>query len=251
MMVEVVSRTDQVDGAFNGGAILEKRPVLMSDHVSEFKPYSNLFYWAHAWTEAGSTIGEHPHQGFEILSFVLEGSIEHYDSAHRGWKKLDAGDVQIIRAGSGISHAEKLNAGAHMFQIWFDPDIQKAISENASYNDYQAQEFPVEQLGSMKQITYAGHRAPLRMNSRDVLIQKFLLDQGDHVLDASASSVNSLFVISGEVLIGDHVLQAGDFARITDTDGISITSNGKADIFRIQSPVDPGHTTYAQMLMNR
>ena len=103
----------------------------------------------------------------------------------------------------------------------------------------------------MKQVTYAGCNAPLRMNSRDVLIQKFLLDPGDHVLDASATSVNSLFIISGEVQIGDHLLQAGDFARITDAGGISITSNGKADIFRIQSPVDPGHTTYAQRLMNR
>ena len=74
------------------------------------KPYSNLFYWAHAWSDKGSLIGEHPHKAFEILSFVLEGDIEHYDSKLRGWKPLQKGDVQIIRAGSGISHAEKINA---------------------------------------------------------------------------------------------------------------------------------------------
>jgi redox-sensitive bicupin YhaK (pirin superfamily) len=250
-MIEVVSKNEQADGAFNGGEILEKRPVLMSDTGTRFKPYSNLFYWAHAWTKNGSTIGEHPHQGFEILSFVLEGSIEHYDSAHEGWKKLNAGDVQIIRAGNGISHSEKLNPGAHMFQIWFDPDIREAIREAASYNDYNADEFPVVENDGMKTITYAGEDAPLMMNSRSVLIQRVELSEGDHQLDVLPSSVNSVFVIKGDVVTGEQQLNAGDFARITSEDHLTLRSRGQSVIFRIQTPLDPGHATYAQMLLSR
>jgi redox-sensitive bicupin YhaK (pirin superfamily) len=103
-MITIIRREDQPDGQFNGGAVLEKRPVLYRS--GKTSPYSNLFYWAHAWSEKGSAIGLHPHQGFEILSFVLTGEIEHYDTKNKTWNTLKAGDVQIIRSGNGISHAE-------------------------------------------------------------------------------------------------------------------------------------------------
>ena len=251
MKIEVAKKQAQADGAFNGGEILEKRPVLMSDNGNEFKPYSNLFYWAHAWTEAGSTIGEHPHQGFEILSFVLEGSIEHYDSAHQGWKKLDTGDVQIIRSGSGISHAEKLNAGAHMFQIWFDPDIRQAIGRPASYNDYKSEMFPVKDQNGIRTVTYAGNNAPVEMNSRNVVIQRLEIPEGDHQINVDSASVISVFLINGRILIEENEMNSGDFARISDTEVVRLRSFGDSEVFMIQSPADPGHATYAQMLMNR
>ena len=59
---------------------------------------------------------------------MLEDSIKHYDSNNRQWLPLKAGDVQIIRSGSGITHAEKLNPGgpitmeapvrARRFDLW-------------------------------------------------------------------------------------------------------------------------------------
>ena len=118
MSIQVIKKNQQAAGQFNGGEILENKPIGFPREGGHLRPYSNLFYWSHAWSDQGSTIGLHPHQGFEILSFVLEGSIEHFDTGDNEWKTLNAGDAQIIRAGSGISHSEKLNAGAHMFQIW-------------------------------------------------------------------------------------------------------------------------------------
>ena len=44
-----------------------------------FLNLSNLFYWAHATATKDSTIGLHPHKGFEILTYVLKGKIRHYD----------------------------------------------------------------------------------------------------------------------------------------------------------------------------
>ena len=69
--VEIVKREDQVDGNFNNGEILEKKPIGFPQDGGLSKPYSNIFYWAHAWTnDKKSTIGLHPHQGFEICSFI-------------------------------------------------------------------------------------------------------------------------------------------------------------------------------------
>ncbi|MBL8992055.1 MAG: pirin family protein, partial [Spirochaetia bacterium] len=135
MSIEVRRKQAQVPGGFNGGAILENRP-LIPGHGDKAKPFSNLFYWAHAWSDNGSLLGEHPHEAFEIMTFVLRGRIEHYDSHTKAWKPLEAGSAQIIRAGSGLSHAERFFPGSHIFQIWFDPNLEEAIQDPPSYDDY-------------------------------------------------------------------------------------------------------------------
>jgi len=109
MQITIQRKEEQASGQFNGGEILENKPIGFPQDGGPQVPYSNLFYWAHAWTDVGSLIGKHPHQGFEIMSIVLEGDIVHYDSKNDSWFPLKKGDVQIIRSGSGISHAEQMN----------------------------------------------------------------------------------------------------------------------------------------------
>ena len=86
MSVLIFSKQDQASGNFNNCEILEKKPIGFPQDGGELKPYSNLFYLADAWTHSfRSTIGLHPHQGFEICSFVIEGSIKHFDSQQNKW----------------------------------------------------------------------------------------------------------------------------------------------------------------------
>ena len=109
MAVKVYTKENQANGNFNGGEILEKKPIGFPQDGGMLRPYSNLFYWAHTWAPKNdSIIGLHPHRGFEICSFVLKGEIEHYDTLLDKWITLKEGDVQVIKAGKGISHSEKL-----------------------------------------------------------------------------------------------------------------------------------------------
>ncbi|MBC8047390.1 MAG: pirin family protein [Fimbriimonadaceae bacterium] len=139
MSVQIYPVAKQIAGGFNDGEIVENKPIQFSPDKSKLQPYSNIFYWAHAWADVTSTIGLHPHKAFEIMSFVLKGQIEHYDTKNKKWIPLKEGDVQIIRAGNGISHAEKIIEGSHIFQIWLDPDISKSLSQPATYDDYKSE----------------------------------------------------------------------------------------------------------------
>ena len=117
MSILVYSKEVQASGSFNDGEIIEKKSIgWFPQDGGEMKPYSNLFYWANAWTpNSKSTIELHSHQGFEICSFVIKGGIKHYDSKQQKWIPLTKGDVQIIRAGSGILHAEEILDKSEIF----------------------------------------------------------------------------------------------------------------------------------------
>ena len=250
MAITIVPKEKQANGQFNGGAIMEKKPIgFPQDGGGGVKPYSNLFYWAHAWSENGSVIGEHPHKAFEILSFVLEGDIEHYDSKLRGWKPLKKGDVQIIRAGSGISHAEKVNAKSEIFQIWFDPNLEKTILEPATYNDYSADKFPVEQQNGITVRTLKGENSPLEMDTEGVTIKEFTLTEGHHKLPLSKDSIYSVFVLNGTVLAENNLMNKGDYAIIKELESVDFSASVESKLFVIETPLSPSYRTYAEMYL--
>ncbi len=236
-------------GGFNGGEILENKPIQLSEDKSKLQPYSNIFYWAHAWSDKGSTIGEHPHKAFEILSFVLKGEIEHYDSKNKSWNPLKTGDVQIIRAGSGISHSEKLGAGAEMFQIWFDPDIRKTIDVQASYDDYSSDSFPVFKTKGYTTKYYAGKDAQLKMTTPNVSIYEMLFEPGLHFIKTQNEFIYSIYVIDGDVKIHGISANKNDFfvAKNEVTLEFELVKSGK--LFFIQSPIEVPYETYIQRYM--
>ena len=140
-MIKIYPKKSQAYGEFNNGEIIENKPIGFPQDNGPVKPYSNLFYWAFAEANNESTIGLHPHKGFEIVSFVLSGSIDHYDTKINKWLTLKKGDVQLIKSGSGIYHSEKLHKHSSIFQIWFDPNISKSITIPPQYQDFKSNNF--------------------------------------------------------------------------------------------------------------
>jgi len=249
MELTVLRKADQVSGEFDGGRIKELKPLGFPQDRGRMQAYGSLFYWAYAWAEADSLIGEHPHKGFEILSFVLKGSIEHYDSQLRGWKRLDEGDVQIIRAGGGISHAEKLYNGAEMFQIWFDPGLERTLGIPASYDDYRASSFPETLTGYGRETVYTANHG-LGMMADGVIIKRTVFADGAHSLPLAAGSVVSLFVLNGKLVIGSESLEKGDFVRVSKASRVDVSASD-ADVFIITTPETPPYVTYQMMMQSR
>ncbi|RMG16231.1 MAG: hypothetical protein D6730_25365 [Bacteroidetes bacterium] len=247
MSIRVIPKTAQAKGQFNGGAILENKPIGFPGEGGQIRPYSNLFYWAHAWSDQGSTIGEHPHRGFEIMSFVLKGSIDHYDSKYKAWKPLKAGDAQVIRSGNGISHAERLNAGAHIFQIWVDPNLNQSLQKEASYDDYPAESFPETIENGMRIKHYHGNGASMNLDAEGLEIQEIQLQPGTHQLSLAPDKVHSFYLISGALSLNNHSLQQDDFALVKNEATLEIKADTASRLFRISAPLQPSYLTYAQM----
>ncbi|MDO8365712.1 MAG: pirin family protein [Saprospiraceae bacterium] len=246
-MIRIIPKEQQGQGAFNGGEIVENKPIGFSQDHSSIRPYSNLFYWAHARAVTDSTIGLHPHQGFEICSFVLKGEIRHYDTKLKAWRTLAAGDVQIIRAGNGISHSEWMGKGGEMFQIWFDPNLEKTLSKPASYDDYRASDFPEKQLGESRLKTLAGPGSPFQMDTPGVEVFRVEIGTEPFILKADPGKIYSAYLLDGSLSFNGESAKQHDFVLVTEQEEIVLESQGSADVFIIASPVHPGYRTYGQL----
>lgn len=250
MSIQIIPKAQQGHGAFNGGEIKENKPIGFPQDGGPIKPYSNLFYWAHAWSDNGSTLGEHPHQGFEILSFILDGEIKHYDSMKGDWNPLSAGDVQIMRAGKGLSHSEILNPGSSIFQIWLDPDLSRTLAQTASYNDYRSAELPVREQDGISYKTYLGKGSPVQLDTPGVSIEQLSFSEGSYELLLDKEYIHSFYLIEGEVQLNDMTLMTDDFAVVKDID--TLTLQGAAPrLFYVRSPLRVGYMTYVEHMQRQ
>ena len=83
-------------------------------------PVGGLIVWNDDEIAAGTGVPLHPHANIEIITYVREGGVRHNDSlGNQG--RISAGDVQVMSAGKGISHAEFSETASKIFQIWIAP----------------------------------------------------------------------------------------------------------------------------------
>lgn len=248
MSVKIIKEQHQAKGVFAGGAILENKPIGFPQDGGEQKPYSNLFYWANAWSDKGGLIGEHPHKFFEIMSFVIEGEIEHYDNKFDRWLSLAEGDAQIIRSGNGITHAEKIKENSRMFQIWFDPNIQETMSREASYDDYKSEEMSFFEENGITYKNYIGNGGPVKMDSEGVEINQLTIPKGEHILKLSGDKIHSFYLIKGRVEIDKELLAENDFLIIENENKIDLKVDEDAVVFSIANPKKLSHKSYSELV---
>src|SRR5690606_19585450 len=90
------------------------------------------------WVAPGQGFGTHPHQDMEIVTYVLEGALEHKDSMGNG-EVLKPGEFQRMTAGTGITHSEfnpSESEPVHLYQIWLFPE-RKGLEPS-----YEQKRFP-------------------------------------------------------------------------------------------------------------
>jgi len=251
MTTTVFPKDKQAYGAFNGGEIIENKPIGFTREGGELKPYSNLFYWAYAEAKVDSTIGLHPHQGFEIMSFVLNGTIRHYDTKLEEWRPLSKGDAQIIRAGNGISHAEHMEKDAVMFQIWVDPNLSKTMQQEASYSDYKSDDFPVKTQNGLTVKTYIGEGSPFKLDTEGFEVDQWNFENANIQQTVNEDKIYSIYVQEGEVKINGELATKDSFVVVNDAKEISLENQGAAQLFIASSLKELPYKTYQQIMQER
>lgn len=147
------------------GDMLLWRALPASDRIA-VGPFVFVDHYRHK-SRRGIGDKPHPHAGIEVLSYLLEGGVEHRDSM--GFRdRLGPGDAQWIRAGRGILHAEQPEGGRHGLQLWTSLPVAQKFAEPA-YKSYRATEIPVIRTPGVDVRVIAGRVAeaegPMKMTT--------------------------------------------------------------------------------------
>jgi redox-sensitive bicupin YhaK (pirin superfamily) len=162
MKFQIIKPQDQAIGEFDGGKIREQKPIGFPREGSHINRLGPLFYWAWAQSKEPAEIGLHPHQGFEIITYVLKGKAYHRDTL--GTESVVAeGGTQLMQTGSGVSHAEALKEPSETFQIWFEPHLSQAIKRVPTYSQYDSEAFSIIEKEGVTIKTILGNDSPMKI----------------------------------------------------------------------------------------
>lgn len=193
-----------------------------------------LRVWNDDTIQPGAGFPPHPHADMEIITYVREGAITHQDNlGNKG--RTEAGDVQVMSAGSGIRHAEyNLEPGiTRIFQIWIFPD------RRGDPPSWGAKPFPKgERSGQFVALASGvsgdGDALPIRTNAR-VLGAALKAGETAEYRFADVQRYGYLVPASGKVEVNGVALNARDGAAITDEDVIRVTALEDAELVLVDS----------------
>ena len=180
------------------------------------------------------------------MTFVFKGTLEHYDTASKKYTPLDAGGVQVTQTGSGVKHSEKIIKGTHLFQIWFDPDFSKSLKVNASYRDYQANEFKTQSENGVDVLNYIGKNAPITSQTQKLEIQKRSYTQGKYTEELDPDFTYSYYLLEGEANVQDILLSKDGFIKLSQEKALHVEVNQRAVFFVIKSPTLVDYTRFIE-----
>lgn len=234
MLTHKTKSDQQIQYLFDN-KFVENKPIPFPDSSNRYA-YSNLFYWAHLKAYDTAEFPLHPHKGFEIMTFVLKGSLEHFDTATNVWTPIGEGGFQVTQTGEGVFHSERIRKGSELFQIWFDPDFSKSLKVPASYQDYSKEDVPTKKVDGITILEYVGPNSGISHQTDNITITREFFERGDHIKAADESSIYSIYVISGNGQINRQPLKKDDFVLIDDVSSIIVNTEDTLEFFIIVSP---------------
>ena len=185
--------------------------------------------------QPGQGFGTHGHRDMEIISYVLDGALEHKDSIGTG-SVIRPGDVQIMSAGTGIRHSEfnhSKTEPVHFLQIWVVPD------RNGIAPRYEQKTFPdADKRGRLRLVGSSDGRDGSVVIHQDVKLFAAILKNAEEVTHALPTGRKGwLQVARGAVVVNGRDLHAGDGAAVEGEPAITVTAKtGGAEILVFDLP---------------
>ena len=178
--------------------------------------------------QAGMGFGTHPHRDMEIISYVLEGALEHKDSIGTG-SVIRPGDVQRMSAGTGVRHSEFNGSKSdlvHFLQIWIQPNV-RGVEPSYEQKTFSAQ----DKRGRLRLVASTdGAEGSVRIH-QDARVYAALLDGAEHEsYDLAPQRLAYVHVARGSVELNGQVLRAGDGAKIEQETRIELANGKQAEV---------------------
>ena len=178
--------------------------------------------------------GTHGHRDMEIISYVLEGALEHKDSMGTG-SVLHYGDVQRMSAGTGVRHSE-FNGSAtepvHFLQIWIQPKVTGIAPS------YEEKHFtPESKQGRLRLIASEDGREGSVLIHQDAAIYAGILngdDKAEHVL--AEGRISYVHLIRGALTVNGTELKGGDAVKITRETAVKLEQADAAEVLVFDLP---------------
>ena len=176
----------------------------------------------------GKGFGTHPHRDMEIVTYVLDGALEHKDSMGNG-EVLRPGEFQRMSAGTGITHSEfnpSDSEPVHLYQIWLFPNKQGLPPS------YEQKKFAEEERRNRLRLVASpdAEDESLRIH-QEARIYLSTLDDGKSVVHTLVPGRHAwLQVLRGSISMESDELTAGDGAAISDINELTVTATKDAEI---------------------
>lgn len=210
----------------------------------------------------GEAVGapDHPHRGFETVTYILDGEGEHADSAgHAG--TIGPGDVQWMTAGAGVVHREMPSARiqrdggrVHGFQLWVNLPKAAKLSP-PRYQELKADAIPEVRRDGVRVRVIAGEAlgeaAAVRTHTAITYLHAVLEPGAEVELAVPASHRVGVYVFEGSVVVGGEPVADGRFARLGDGDRLTLRSSGGGQCLVLGGePLDEPIAWHGPFVMN-
>ena len=185
------------------------------------------------WVEGGKGFGMHPHRDMEIITYILEGALEHRDSLGTG-SVIRPGEVQRMSAGRGITHSEynpSATERVHLLQIWITPE-RLGIDPG-----YEQKTIPISEAGKganggLRLIAAPDGREGAVRIHQDAEVYAARLKGGAEAAHALKPGRHAwVQVAHGEVTLNGVAMKAGDGAAVSQEEEIRLRAEeGEAEL---------------------
>jgi len=170
----------------------------------------------------------HPHRDMEIVTYVLEGALEHRDSMGNG-SVIKPGDIQYMSAGTGVTHSE-FNASesepAHLYQIWMFPEKQGLKPTYGQKNFSEA-----DKRGKLRLLVSPDGRDGSIKIRQDNDLYATVLGAGESVKHELKPERHAYVQVArGSVTLNGTKLEEGDGAAISSEKTVELTGADKAEV---------------------
>ncbi|MCA0326600.1 MAG: pirin family protein [Proteobacteria bacterium] len=225
---------DSLGGADHGWLKAKHHFSFAGYHDPKRVQWGTLRVWNDDTIEAGTGFPPHPHADMEIITYVREGAITHQDSLGNQGRTV-AGDVQVMSAGTGITHSEynREPGVTRIFQIWIFPD------RGGEAPSWGTRPFPKGERSGQFVTLASGmpgdeQALPIRTDAR---VLGATLKAGENAEYRFASKDRHAYLVPamGKVEVNGVALNARDGAAITGEDLISVTALEDAELVLVDA----------------